>query len=99
MSAAHTPTPWVANNCAIETVAEPSYVIGSVYEGDAVDIDSATADANAEFIVRAVNNFDGLVAALQNIANTYDDSFPVGCQERRIGDLARAALARAEAQS
>lgn len=33
-----------------------------------------------------------LEAALKDIANTYDDSWHAGSQERRIGDEARAAL-------
>lgn len=33
-----------------------------------------------------------LEEALSSIANTYDESWQVGCQERRMGDMARAAL-------
>ena len=43
-------------------------------------------------LLRAEN--DRLREALEKIANTYDDSWRVGSQERRIGDLARAALAK-----
>ena len=35
-----------------------------------------------------------LEAALESIANTYDESWRTGCQERRIGDEARAALSQ-----
>lgn len=34
--------------------------------------------------------------ALSSIANTYDESWSVGSQERHIGDLARSVLAKAE---
>jgi uncharacterized membrane protein len=37
---------------------------------------------------------DRLRKALERIANTYDDSWKPGSQERSIGDLARAALAK-----
>ena len=33
-----------------------------------------------------------LETTLESIANTYDESWRTGCQERRIGDEARAAL-------
>jgi hypothetical protein len=42
--------------------------------------------------LRAEN--DRLREALTKIANTYDESWKLGSQERSIGDLARAALAK-----
>jgi hypothetical protein len=89
--AKHTAGPWMTNGTAIETVVEPSYVIASVYEGDAVDIDSATADANARVIAAAPD----LLAALKAFLDAGDghddftDEWPA----------ARAAVDKAEGRS
>ena len=53
MRTAHTTGPWETNGTAIETVATPSYVIGSAYEGDLVAIDQSTAEANARLMAAA----------------------------------------------
>jgi hypothetical protein len=55
------------------------------------------AAANAEFIVRACNAYQGLVDALRDIAEGC--SFPDDIVQRAIRDRARAALALAKEQS
>jgi len=50
------------------------------------------AEANARLISAAPDMYQ----ALSSIANTYDERWSVGSQERRIGDLARSVLAKAE---
>jgi hypothetical protein len=61
--------------------------------------DLSIGDEAADTIDRIARERDEATAraeraesALRRIASTYDESYPVGCQERRIGDLARAAL-------
>ena len=60
--------------------------------------DSQMADENAALIVRAVNALADLLAALEEIAGTFDaESYPrIGSIERTAGDKARAALKAAE---
>jgi hypothetical protein len=109
MSAQHTPTPWEVNGNAIETVAVPSYVIGSVYEGELVDIDAATADANAEFICRAANSHEELVRVLKWFAdpdNWREEQLSEGfyfSAEWKLGfdprEMAKRVLAKAEGRS
>lgn len=55
--------------------------------------------ANAALIVRSVNSLPALVKALEEIANTFGDSWMAGCLERRIGDKARGALAAYRGES
>jgi hypothetical protein len=64
----HTPTPW---RVAIEPPYEESARIfsGDIYLGSLGNSDQTKDEtrANAEFIVRAVNSHDALVAALRRI--------------------------------
>ena len=101
----HTPTPWSIDKLPTRIcVAGRKGFSGDYRVADAHQSPQLAftprheeAVANAAFIVKAVNSHDELVAALKNVANTYDaKSYREGSQERRLGDLARAALSRAE---
>lgn len=95
----HIPTPWEVNGSAIETVASPAFVIASVYEGDAVAIDSATADANAAFIVKCVNCHDELKECIRLLLESAGNSYPkktiLYTRHSEIEARARAALSKA----
>jgi hypothetical protein len=60
-----------------------------------IDADATTIETLIRDLDEATARAERAEAALRRIASTYDESYPVGCQERRIGDLARAALAPA----
>jgi hypothetical protein len=65
MEAKHTPTPWQEgtrgpNNCPI--IGHKGLMIAMLTNG--IDFQETT-DANAEFIIRAVNGHDALVLALK----------------------------------
>lgn len=53
---------------------------------------SSQIEANARLIAAAPD----LLAFAKATADAYDDSWREGCQERLIGDAARAAIAKAE---
>jgi hypothetical protein len=101
MSAAHTPTPWeLGGKATIRSAVTPRYV--------ATLENNSERAANAAFIVRAVNNFDSLVAALKEADSWLDAALGMvergdgppnwdGIREHRI--VIRAALAKAESQS
>jgi pyocin large subunit-like protein len=96
--AEHTPTPWhvrPGNDFDFGKAGR----IGATAVDDVATCwvsDSHNGEANAAFVVKAANHFDQMVEALTNIASTFDESYRDGCLERRIGDLARAALPRSE---
>lgn len=59
----------------------------------------AAEKANAQHIVRAVNAYDDMLAALRDIAAIDDDAYSVGAASRGLSDvgkIARAVLSRAE---
>lgn len=81
----HTPTPWTTGpdlaNCGggqnilADTETENSVRIAHtsrvVYGGQEL-VGEPQAQVNAEFIVRAVNNHDGLLTALRDLFDLYD---------------------------
>jgi hypothetical protein len=71
MSAQHTPTPWGAEPKG----GKGSWIKGASGEWAALSCgdEDATADANAEFICRAVNAHDDLVAALKYARDKADE--------------------------
>jgi hypothetical protein len=102
MSAAHTPTPWAVDDRGL--IHEPFFggdIFAQVYERN--------REANAAFIVRAVNAHDDLVAALEDARGRlqvyagFKDSDRVipSAVDNRLKDLAsiNAAIAKAQAQS
>ncbi len=107
---AHTPTPWEAQSID-ETGRERGAVsiIGSNFGGlvaaalpwptELDDGDFRRVQANAEFIVRAVNAHDDMLAALQSIlANTEESAIKHTSYEwlaKDIADCARAAISKA----
>lgn len=98
MKTQHTPTPWIVskrNAGAIPLHFQPPEVLGR--NGDmcvATQLGNGKeAEANAEFIVRAVNSHDALVAALETLLQK--------CRVRNGQlelDQARAALALAKGE-
>lgn len=89
----HTPTPWKV---------DPRYC-DDIIGGDGRDVAETLLSAeymrpaderraNAEFIVRAANNHDGLVAALREVAILGHGKCTIG---KPLADMIRAALAKA----
>lgn len=73
----HTPTPWRAvrvGNTLTIAGAVPGYF--AEIRGACEGAHGAMGEANAEFIVRAVNAHDDLVAALQNLARLFQALHP-----------------------
>ena len=92
MSAGHTPTPWhVAGTSRIRAEMTPLNDL-------IADVHWRNRDANAEFIVRAVNAHDDLVAALRGAREWLP---PIANRPALKTALAAidAALAKAESQS
>ncbi|HYD06525.1 MAG TPA: hypothetical protein VEC60_12410 [Reyranella sp.] len=85
----HTPTPWVrsGNLLHVGTSTRAKNRIAATFRYD------DNADANAAFIVKAVNAHDELVAALTRIRD-FDRDVTGGPE---MVAIARAALAKAEA--
>jgi len=108
MNAAHTPTPWrIAGKGTIRT--DTGWVPGDGWIGT---INWRNRDANAEFIVRAANSHEELVAALKPLAAFYERHFAGGewqdhefhwahLDGLNVGDIRRAhaAFTKAKAQS
>ena len=101
----HTPTPWVARGLAIyqrekwsDGTDTGSRYIAQVQSASSDSLDEDGTDAsNAEFIVRAVNSHDALVAALRSVLDTFDrQNVPLPAYLRRDEAQARAAIALAE---
>ena len=65
-------------------------LVGIPAEGVRKTIDDC--EQAADLLEHQAAEIARLRKVLGSIANTYDDSWRVGCQERHIGDLARAAL-------
>ena len=86
MTTQHTPTPWQAP----ETIS--FYILGASELGQFVA--NASTKANADFIVRACNAHDELVAALSQIARLASEGEVSANMQYALGDIARAALAK-----
>lgn len=102
MSAKHSPLPWkCTRECIIDNANAP------VAECDALALSQRMDEANAAFIVRAVNAHDELIAALERIA-AFDDVMASNhlaqtgsyaqFDEPASVEIARAALAKAKVQ-
>jgi hypothetical protein len=95
MEAKHTPTPWIYVRENGSPTTGQHMIAGAKpgYLAEIRDCGSGDVQANAEFIVRACNVHDALVAALQAIVEAgrvSDQSRAVYC-----ANIARAALAKA----
>ncbi len=103
MSTKHTPTPWFIERINKQA---PSIVhivsrkggtisdeVASVYCADA----GSEQEANAKFIVKAVNCHDELLAALKEYQRLYEEVQPAGGWQG-VYELGNAAIERAEAQ-
>lgn len=86
----YTPAPWRADGLTIETLDGGNIGLMNLARKKAV------SEANAAFIVLAVNNHEALIEALRAIA---DQEFIAAHSEetrmKDMADIARAALARA----
>lgn len=74
---AHTPTPWTRKGSHIYFQAHPGgyrFDLAEVFR----DVGSQTAEANSAFIIRACNAHDGLVKALKDMLEPYDEGDPHG---------------------
>lgn len=90
----HTPTPWQANNWATGWTVSGDH--SSICRLDGCN----NADANAQFIVRAVNSHAALVRALRRMMNTHGAHGPCSGNDCRdcgaAYQQARAVLASVE---
>lgn len=71
-----TPTPWVANGCTIACDAENYDEVVANTAGEAIDAAffsccEGRAETNAEFIVKACNNYEAMLHALMAIVGCY----------------------------
>lgn len=92
--AKHAPTPWIIDGCSGRMITTPGG-----YYGFIADVDTK---ANAAFIVRAVNNHERLVEALEAAARFLPSIDSLPNTRTEIGDaakLAAAALAAAKGES
>ena len=96
MNLAHTPVPWVAiqNDHYWEIQSEDGQV-GDCCASKFMSSGKDVGAANAEFIVRAVNNFDSLVAALARAGSylEHDERVP------ELRAMIDAALAKADGRT
>jgi len=97
----HTPTPWTATANIDAGPYGPSWtvrvdkqVVVASISGAALHGGQERAEANAAFIVRAVNAHDELVAALEGMMLPHEKGWKVTDWTLRMAD-ARAALAKA----
>jgi hypothetical protein len=97
----HTPTPWSLQNgliCALNgrAIIDPGHIAGETEE---------ECEANAAFIVRAVNNHEALVESLKGFLSPFDgwdmENFFKRADPATLVRVtkARAALANAEANT
>lgn len=90
----HTPTPWYHNYDDVLASEEPEDLIATFWHAN-----DGKAVENAEFVVRACNAHDDLVAALsvmvERMERTGRES---NLLDKAIADQSRAALAKAEAK-
>jgi hypothetical protein len=91
MSTKHTPGPWAFRHGSIVAWFEDRHI----RLADIPDHDDNEQNANGEFIVRACNAHDGLLAALQRMVEVFDGP---GGTDSPACVAARAAIARAEGQ-
>jgi hypothetical protein len=102
MSAQHLPTPWSFESGADNSGDDPDNTLGSImgaaplnYHIARVWSDIGAAEANAAFIVRAVNAHDELVAALRDVLRiARAASIGITGNQPRL-ERARVALAKA----
>ena len=100
----HAPTPWKASGKTIKgnTCRDSSKVTIARVDSRGKFVPGCD-EANAEFIVRACNNHDALLAALKECSDFFiaiDNMHPErnrGSVGRHVRDLARAAIAQATA--
>jgi hypothetical protein len=93
----HTPTPWHRN-------IPPASKYNTIFSGrnthvlhlSSSGLDNKEIEANADFIVRAVNAHDDLVAALEAVIDYEDVMLPAGSYGEEVHNKARAALAKAK---
>ena len=107
MKTKHTPGPWEVSN--EDTIIGPQGNVVAECCGYSVKATDATLrkqggrEANAHFIVRACNNFDDMLALLEDISRWFDHHLTKGTinagTANRDGDLVsqiRAAIAKAK---
>ncbi len=93
----HSETPWHAGLHEPDIIRDHAgRIVADLYGSRGTD---AEIKANTAFIVCAVNSHSELIEALEKIASVFDDSWIDGCVERSMGDLARAALAKAKGET
>lgn len=107
MSEKHTPGPWtVRRSRGVMGVSVERWAIDGPPQGLAgrwwvctAESDEPTDEANAEFIVRACNSHDDLLAALKELLEDPDYQIAIGGNPRAVDAMlarARAAIAKAE---
>ena len=99
----HTPTPWrmmKGKQPVYKRTIEGIATIGAPYKFHANEMSISEAQANAEFIVRAVNSHDELVEALKTMYGYFNDIVIHDDQKTSdfILECAREALAKAESK-
>lgn len=96
----HTPGPWrVGNRQCVVCDTE----IKQFKTGDKASLRAYGGHLVAESIAREnlaiISAAPEMLAALEEIANTFDMTWRPGCIERRAGDIARAAIAKARGKT
>ena len=91
--ARHTPTPWRV----VEADGKRN-VIWNSKVSEAISDDKEMTEANAEFIVRAVNSHEALVEALRGMVK-YVDSLPLSDIKHQNGYWVKAKLALNQAEA
>lgn len=91
----HTPTPWrtVAGYGGINVIGANEYGVALVHQ--LVGLNAPQTEANAEFIVRAVNCHDELLAACKAALGSFEKYETQFTSHPLFGEL-RAAIAKAE---
>lgn len=97
MSAERTPTPWKMSGKS-ELRSEGGGLVFRLTLRVVGDVHWRNRDANAEFIVRAANSHDALVAALKH-AEPWVESGPAGSWRDGVMAEIAAALTKAEGRS
>ncbi len=96
----HTPTPWITDGVVIHPKGQPGSVVAATVNANSTMYvstikDWAEQNSNAEFIVRAANCHDEMLAALQ-CAIDFMEGEDLDELHGDLGEVIRAAIANAK---
>lgn len=95
----HTPTPWEVNTLAGSPYSEGFSNDTLIFDCRPSGLQYAEIEANAEFIVRACNSHDALIADMKHIVEYWNGSVNMSAMEdalNHIIEVAQAAIKLAE---